>query len=370
MKVKLLKEGYFHSVKDERKDKGSAEQVVSKIANNALIAPIKTCLERVFYCSPSKTWFSYLETARSVPGYGIDSISRNVTDYIGLHYIIIDQILIRTRNRPSYATRAGEVFSNWYYEYEKLNVLNIDYNKKKVNLEVECEISPESLGHGNAIFFNVPGLYLDSIAVYNLEQSDKLLNRVQHTIKKLCQMSDERSDNPIKSYLSDNNLLKTNIDVYNFLSDENTEFNVERIVLNLDKDVLLCPEAMRFADIDGGNMYTFMQDRPKRLYIYGEDEGYQNASKYLNDIIYRTNNEEDDISWEEFCENYSGIGDKIPVEGYKECASTLEECFSYFKSYDDVATALKDALKKFLVVKGSGHIYMSTGHFKKDYLIL
>ena len=344
MKIKYIKEGYFNNP-DQMKAKAERNKQVSNVEKLA-----KTSSDMLTY--PIRTFFeSFMNTIKD--RIGLNSFSAQgvwSNDYLSIHYPPLSNTFVSTEDIKSW--RYGKLFSN-------IVVTDIKYNERKIHFDVDLGtvntaqiLLTGGANHNYHLNEIAIPLYIDYIPEFvHIGRNSYLTCKslpgevTNELIVKCLQRWQDTIGKELRAKECDDEK------VVEFLKEAEYTYTVH---WKLDKDIIVFP-----------TFVTNREDFNNSISTGSEGVMYINRYYYpMLPISAKTESEKHKLTWEMFVDGAA----TSPDLGSEYADRLLESCPNGF---EDLAKIIADDFKRYNIkIESGAHIYLSTGYFDKDYLIV
>lgn len=378
MKVKYIKEGYFKNPEQAKaaREKGKEVSNVERVAATAdkiLRQPIVNYLNMLFNAGIrawnnnekfySSTWISVIRSSILASYFDTGDIFQLFPSYISTDVL-----------------KPLEERSSGVHKYLRLQTRKIEYEKVEVDLDLDAhqldfKFYVKNLEPENTVLF----MYLDSrmlsknpASIGSIMYRNVIRSYIDQFIDISTASDNKGAHNDYNKFIAPQEML----DFYHKWMDHNRPsaevINVQ-VVFELDKDLLIAPIPRKMLN-DYLSSWTIIPKNPfdivERPYIrdnmLSRDNNEQRRAKIDSEIYPITTIKE--IGSDEF--------EKVPKHNFewKDYEKMLKSVYSetLYGSVEEMADAIKKSFVEnyTISISGPGHIYLSTGYFEKNYLIL
>jgi hypothetical protein len=369
MKIKYITEGVFKNPTQAR----TAREKVKELSNAERVAGV---VKKVFI-EPVSNYLSWVYNDFMCKNKNPDEIDNQVgrmrviqNDRFDVTLSCIDEysFCLNYWEKGKNDVLCGEV-ERWSYEGMTVEIDDIDLENKKVKLRIVVSEPRLIYGTNNGLNW---GTYKDipSDRVVMFVNMNTLLEERNRKFDESGFVYDAL-ENYLKIALRDFPPVGLPKESADFLKDKNLKIDFE-VVYKLDHDILLAGimdvdsfTLQRYWHIGGFNITvknkkdyspeSRARDTMDRIYHFVEKE----EKRFAGLIPYNVKKQQEDCSWEAYSRNWN-LTSTLFTEDGANC-----------NSFEDLVKELKRHFKmKHVKIEGNGHIYYSTGYFKKNYLIL
>ena len=365
MKVRYITEGVIknptqaRAAREKAKELSNAEKVAG-VVDKIIKEPIIRYLDWIY------NKFSYQEAKNQVSEKRLST-----NDRFDISPVCVEDYCFFLRPWKPNARKndlCGEV-RHWAYSYMNVEITDIDIPNKTIKLRIVAG-DPQQYkygGRGKKDFVPFPTdmvvlfVNLNGLAGSNSDKIDDS-SFTRYALENYLEEG-MRIKDP-----ADFNLPKESVD---FLKDKELKFDYD-VVYQFTQDVM-------FAGVIEHDVYDLRQcDRLGGIPMLGNDDDYRSGGyerenlnsiyhfvkdrvkKVIGVIPYVSKNNYEDCSWESYAKSWI------------KKTKFSEPIINSYNSFEEIAEEFKKRLEKMKKIKieGNGHIYYSTGYFKKNILVL
>lgn len=362
-----INEGYFKTptqakeAREKAKELSNAEKVAG-VVDKIIKEPIIRYLDWIY------NKFSYQEAKHQVADKRLYMHDRfDITPACAEDYCFF----LRPWKQNARKNDLCGQMNHWVYSYMNVEITDIDIPNKTIKLRIVVG-DPQQYKYGGlekknfipfptdmvVLFVNLNDLADNFEGGSRLDDSSFTRYALENYLEEGMKIKDP----------ADFNLSKESVD---FLKDKELKFDYE-VVFQLTQDIM-------FAGVIEHDVYDLRQcDRLGGIPMLGNDDDYRSGGyereklnriyrfvkdrvkKVVGVIPYVSKNNYEDCSWESYAKSW--------IKKTKFC----EPIINNYNSFEEIAEEFKKRLQimKKIKIEGNGHIYYSTGYFKKNILVL
>lgn len=370
MKVKYITEGVFKNPTQARAAREKAKELsnvekVAGVVDKIIKEPIIRYLDWIY------NKFSYQEAKNQVSEKRLST-----NDRFDISPVCVEDycFFLCPKWKPEWKsdTRKNELrgqVRRWAYSYMNVEITDIDIPSKTIKLRIVAgdpqQYKYAGLGKKNFVPFPTDMVVLfvnlnDLADSYNNKFDNSSFTRyaLENYLEEGMKIKDP----------ADFNLPKESVD---FLKDKELKFDYE-VIYQFTQDVM-------FAGVIEHDIYDLQHcDCLRGIPMLGNDNDYRSGGyerenlnsiyhfvkdrvkKAIGVIPYVSKNNYEDCSWESYAKSWT------------KKTKFSKPIIDSYNSFEEIAEEFKTRLEKMKKIKieGNGHIYYSTGYFKKNILVL